>query len=78
MADLRALLKEGKYSDLTIICQKKEFKVHRNIICAQSPVLAAAIDGENQVGNLVQMGLKPHVTRRSAHLSNRSPMQIVS
>ncbi|KAF7859654.1 hypothetical protein EAF04_008733 [Stromatinia cepivora] len=36
----------GKYSDLTIKCQGKEFKVHRAIVCPQSKPLAAAIDHE--------------------------------
>ncbi|KAF7948089.1 uncharacterized protein EAE97_003500 [Botrytis byssoidea] len=34
----------GKYTDLVIRCQGKEFKVHRAIICSQSKPLAAAID----------------------------------
>ncbi|THV46207.1 hypothetical protein BGAL_0406g00070 [Botrytis galanthina] len=34
----------GKYADLVIKCQGKEFKVHRAIICSQSKPLAAAID----------------------------------
>ncbi|TGO43140.1 hypothetical protein BHYA_0003g00940 [Botrytis hyacinthi] len=34
----------GKYTDLIIKCQGKEFKVHRAIICSQSKPLAAAID----------------------------------
>lgn len=35
----------GKYSDLKLVCQGLEFKVHKAIICTQSPVLAAACDG---------------------------------
>ncbi|KAF7890425.1 hypothetical protein EAF00_008740 [Botryotinia globosa] len=34
----------GKYTDLIIRCQGKEYKVHRAIICSQSKPLAAAID----------------------------------
>ncbi|KAF7945287.1 hypothetical protein EAE96_010065 [Botrytis aclada] len=34
----------GKYTDLIIKCQGKEFKVHRAIVCSQSKPLAAAID----------------------------------
>jgi hypothetical protein len=38
-----------KYSDLTLLCHGEEFKVHRVVVCAQSPVLAAACDGGFQV-----------------------------
>ncbi|KAF7914419.1 uncharacterized protein EAF01_000825 [Botrytis porri] len=34
----------GKYTDLIIKCQGKEFKVHRAIVCSQSKPIAAAID----------------------------------
>ena len=60
MADLAILLKEGKYSDLTLMCQDEEFKIHRNIVCAQSPVFAAAVDG----------GFKVCVIRSNDHLSS--------
>ncbi|KAF4439481.1 hypothetical protein F53441_12588 [Fusarium austroafricanum] len=35
-AGFRHLLNEGKYSDMTIICAKDEFKVHRAVVCTQS------------------------------------------
>jgi hypothetical protein len=47
--NLAHLLKSSRYSDLKVICQDQEFKVHRAIVCAQSPVLAAAFDGAFQV-----------------------------
>lgn len=34
------------YSDLILECDGQEFRVHRAIVCAQSPVLAAALRGE--------------------------------
>ncbi|KAM0139911.1 hypothetical protein ACHAP3_002972 [Botrytis cinerea] len=34
----------GKYTDLVVKCQGKEFKVHRAIVCSQSKPLAAALD----------------------------------
>ena len=43
------LLRSEKYSDLVIKCQDEEFKVHKAIVCSQSPVLAAACDGEFKV-----------------------------
>ncbi|KAI0114525.1 BTB/POZ protein [Nemania sp. FL0031] len=39
------LLSSGDYSDLTIVCKDHEFRVHKSIVCAQSPVLAAAMKG---------------------------------
>lgn len=38
-----------KYSDLTLVCEEREFKVHRVVVCAQSTVLAAACDRNCQV-----------------------------
>ena len=43
------LRKSAKYSDLTLTCNKVEFKVHKAIVCSQSPVLAAACDGDFKV-----------------------------
>ncbi|KAK2748401.1 hypothetical protein FQN55_004339 [Onygenales sp. PD_40] len=39
------LLHSGKYSDCKIVCQGEVFHVHRAVVCTQSPVIAAAIDG---------------------------------
>jgi hypothetical protein len=43
------LLKTDKYSDMTIICQGVEFKVHRAVVCPQSPMLDAAFGGQLEV-----------------------------
>lgn len=43
------LLKTEKYSDMAIICQGVEFKVHRAAVCPQSPMLDAAFGGQLQV-----------------------------
>ena len=40
-----SLMKSAKYSDLTLICNEVELRVHRAIVCSQSPVLSAACDG---------------------------------
>ncbi|TQW01058.1 BTB/POZ domain-containing protein [Cordyceps javanica] len=37
------VLKTGLYSDLTLSCSRREFSVHRVVVCSQSEVLAAAI-----------------------------------
>ena len=42
---LTRLRLSGRYSDLTIECKGKTFRVHCAIVCTQSKVLAAMIDG---------------------------------
>ncbi|KAF5876306.1 putative btb poz domain protein [Botrytis fragariae] len=42
---LARMLDSGRYSDLTIKCGNKVFKVHRNVVCLQSRPLAAHVDG---------------------------------
>ncbi|KAK3395033.1 BTB/POZ protein [Podospora didyma] len=42
------LLDSGEYSDLKFVCQGQEFKVHKVVVCTQSPVLAAATRGPFQ------------------------------
>lgn len=44
------LLSSAKYTDLTLVCDGQEFKVHRAIVCPQSTVMAAAVDGPFIVG----------------------------
>ncbi|ATZ57217.1 hypothetical protein BCIN_14g03750 [Botrytis cinerea B05.10] len=39
------MLDTGRYSDLTIKCGNKVFRVHRNVVCLQSRPLAAHVDG---------------------------------
>ncbi|KAJ4184932.1 hypothetical protein NW755_008846 [Fusarium falciforme] len=41
---LSELLQTGKFSDCTINCQGKEFKLHKVVVCAQSPVIASALE----------------------------------
>jgi len=35
----------SKYSDLTIRCRDRDFKVHRAVVCPRSTFFAAACDG---------------------------------
>ncbi|KAI0440642.1 hypothetical protein F4803DRAFT_577438 [Xylaria telfairii] len=39
------LLQIRDFSDLTLACDGQEFKVHKAYVCAQSPVIAAALKG---------------------------------
>ncbi|KAH8807751.1 BTB/POZ protein [Xylogone sp. PMI_703] len=43
---LPLLLSSAEYSDLTLKCQGEIFKVHKAVVCFQSPVLAAALRGD--------------------------------
>lgn len=43
------LLESGNYSDLIIDCQGTEFKVHRVLVCPQSPMIDAAVSGQFEV-----------------------------
>ncbi|CAH0026008.1 unnamed protein product [Clonostachys rhizophaga] len=39
------LLLSGKYSDFRLRCQNVEFQLHKSVVCMQSPMFAAALDG---------------------------------
>ena len=45
MASNYKLLQTGKYSDLTVKCGSREWRVHRSIVCEGSKFFAAACDG---------------------------------
>jgi hypothetical protein len=47
--NISQLLHSPEYSDLTLQCQGREFKVHKVVVCTQSRVLAAAVQGEFEV-----------------------------
>ncbi|KAL8913676.1 MAG: hypothetical protein Q9171_001526 [Xanthocarpia ochracea] len=48
VARMASSLRSGKYSDLTITCKGRTFKVHRHVLCMASKFFAAACDGEFQ------------------------------
>ena len=50
LKDVSSLLTSEKYSDLTIICGDRNFKVHRAVVCTQSKFFSLACDGGFQVG----------------------------
>ncbi|KAF4466463.1 btb poz [Fusarium albosuccineum] len=43
-AMLAELMGAGKFSDLTLICQGKQFHLHKSLVCTQSPVIAAILE----------------------------------
>lgn len=47
--DFSDMLRSGQFSDLTLVCQGKEFKIHKLVACPQSPVFSAAVNGEFKV-----------------------------
>lgn len=46
---LLRLLRSGKFSDLQLSCQGRDFAVHKNIVCEQSLVINAACQGSFEV-----------------------------
>jgi hypothetical protein len=45
---VNSLLETGNFADATIICVKKEWKVHKTILCPRSKWFADAFDDKNQ------------------------------
>ncbi|KAJ5991369.1 hypothetical protein N7522_011576 [Penicillium canescens] len=54
---LQSLLDSGKYSDLMISCEGRNFKVHRAIVCSQSSFFDAAVKGGFKEASLSQVDL---------------------
>lgn len=49
-----ALLGSGKYSDLTLTCGSRSWKVHKGVLCLQSDFFAKACDGDFRVSKARQ------------------------
>ena len=62
------LLGSGKYSDLTLKCGSRSWKVHKSVLCLQSDFFAKACDGTFKVRNdgLTRSGL-PLTELQEAH-----------
>ncbi|KAI3392590.1 hypothetical protein diail_5464 [Diaporthe ilicicola] len=46
VVNLHSLLTSGEFSDLKILCESREFAVHKAILCAQSRVIRAECKGD--------------------------------
>ncbi|PHH75567.1 hypothetical protein CDD80_2268 [Ophiocordyceps camponoti-rufipedis] len=50
-------MKSGDFSDLAFSCNEEKFKVHKNVVCGQSPVIKAALSKTFEEGhsNVIKM-----------------------
>lgn len=46
---MKTLYLTGRYSDLTILCDGKEFAVHKDIVCTQSNCLRQLLEAQRRV-----------------------------
>lgn len=44
LSDMADILESGRFSDITLICQGKEFKAHKIILASRSPVFSAMFE----------------------------------
>lgn len=49
VVNLSSLLTSGKFSDLRLVCEGREFSVHKAVLCSQSRVINAACEGNFEV-----------------------------
>ncbi|KAG4433158.1 hypothetical protein IFR05_011371 [Cadophora sp. M221] len=64
------IYKSGKYSDFSIICSDRRWKIHKAIVCPQWHALDAALDGnfkESQVGEYDLSAYDPEVVNLMIH-----------
>lgn len=57
LSSIKDLLDSKKYSDLTLKCKGKGFKVYRAIVCTRSAFLSKAIDGDFKEATLGEIDL---------------------
>ncbi|CAI6088670.1 unnamed protein product [Clonostachys chloroleuca] len=65
--ELGRVVGSGEYSDMKLVCQGCEFKVHKVVVCTQSPVLATAIQGvfqESRTGIINIENFEPSTVSR--------------
>ncbi|KAK3659700.1 hypothetical protein LTR56_001063 [Elasticomyces elasticus] len=49
---VKNLWKDNKHADITVICAERSWRVHKVILCAQSPFFAKACDGDFKASGL--------------------------
>lgn len=47
---MKELFLSGKYSDMTVTCGGRVFRLHQNVVCPQSAFFEAALNGNFAVG----------------------------
>ncbi|KAL2274805.1 hypothetical protein FJTKL_02709 [Diaporthe vaccinii] len=57
VVNLSSLLTSGKFSDLRLVCESREFSVHKAILCSQSRVFNSACEGnfEESRSNVIKI-----------------------
>ncbi|KAI0858648.1 hypothetical protein F4860DRAFT_526880 [Xylaria cubensis] len=79
------LLRSGEYSDFTLVCKGQEFRVHKSIVCPQSPVIAAALKSKFKEAktNTIEVNFEPAILKcmldymYTGHYKDPAPVQPV-
>ncbi|KAI0509421.1 hypothetical protein F5B22DRAFT_658171 [Xylaria bambusicola] len=59
------LLQSGEHSDLTLMCKGREFKVHKAIVCTQSPIIDRMIKSKLKEAqtNTIEVKFELHILK---------------
>ncbi|TAQ85562.1 hypothetical protein B7494_g6119 [Chlorociboria aeruginascens] len=64
---LAKMMESGQFTDLKFVCNGREFKVHKAVVCPQSPVINAAIQGgfeESETNVIIMDSYQPSTVKR--------------
>ncbi|KAG8529529.1 uncharacterized protein KY384_006166 [Bacidia gigantensis] len=65
---IKRIYKSGKYSDVQVIIGDRSLQAHKAVLCSQSAVLAAALDGSFKEGRTARLNLTPNGTIQASLL----------